>query len=1312
MSLVHGRAITAEELERVVGREFSSSQFASLCNAVAWAASRRRLSSLPSFTERVNVTDDGIDAEWDVYVEGGEGPDSPLLGPGWNVFQYKKRDVTAGGRQKVFAGLKSGMSQAVLEVYQRTGRRPDRYVLFTNLDLMHETNGQKGELRKAVLNGYDRPDEVGVNIVGAGELAAFVNDLPHVRSAYFACDSFASWEMQWERHKLLGRFGANVDLVGRKSEVEAVRSFASDSGIRAMIAYGPHQMGKSRLALEGTKEWPIETVFALDAGSLSVQDLLALRRPGNETLVVIEDPEAEAAQRFVEQALAGAGLKVLITLPTAENAPAPSFGRDDRVRLVPVAPLSDSESEELLRAAGGRLDFSTQSWVVEQAGGNPGVLLLAASLGDDLIRTTASFVANVARAFRQRIQAMLGDTALEALGLLSVLTHVDVSAFSREPVVLGKSLGRSELVNKMPRILPRLEEASIVRRAGSYVEVVPPLLANDLAETTLVGRTEGLLALFAGLGQSGRLRLVRRLRALGGPEVGRFWEDLFDTGGLLGDLSSALENAYLLRLAASAVPDKVAGLVYAGLRGLTAEGRLAIAGHRRRELMWTLEELLFRKTTSEAALRCLALLAEAESEPYGNNATGVFRECFHPLHPQLPLELDVRAWIMEEVVCDENSTAMQVVGLKAIEYAVSLHTAITLRRSAGRAPFDPTPLMMYGQVRDYLEQLADLLMAKVQSDNGEVAKAACEAVPQVVRSLVVSGRLEGAMERLERVVDMTLAHRGGISVSSLAGEVGWLKRHISEEVAAEKGDSPALEGAARRLGALKARIDGGDFETRVKRWTGRWGADDYSASGSKSGGVLASEGQIQHLAKEGCDHPELVTEDLLEWLCSPDAQKAHIFLYHLGREDSKRLWQARLEQLGSAENGVVAFSGYFGGMSSVDREGVSLMLDELTSEGNVGGEAILRATAYMGGDADGVKRVETVLTEGRVDPRFAERILSVGGWIAPLAAEEFLRLLRAIAGSDMQNALSCVDLFGMWMPGRAVEGELEEFAWQCLERAEDVGPNDGYRCDLLASTLAKADSERGFRLLETLLLQPYEKGAWNPIARHGEKRFWNQLLEWDRPRCLRSVLSLALKEAEARFPVTWNLRETIDQVEDGDFLVSFALESERHAAIVSESIAGGRPGFWPIALRIAEHYAGSDEILASLASSAEGMGRVFTGPWSLHLGSCRLDVERVLNEPATPPGARPWLQRLEASLRERAEQSAISETDEEVNDLRRVQDDPAAPERLWAIKRLVSLGSIDDLLGVMTKDELLAALRTIDLADSQLRAAIAKVEAL
>jgi hypothetical protein len=153
---IHGMAIDSEQVEIGIGREFGDPRrFPSLCNSLIWAYAKSASASLPSFTERVNVADLGIDAEWETELPAEH--DSRLLDPGWNVFQDKQHDVSAQGRGKAFSRLKDELKRAVEDLHKRTGRRPERYVLFTNLDLGHSTRGQKGQLREKILEAYDRP---------------------------------------------------------------------------------------------------------------------------------------------------------------------------------------------------------------------------------------------------------------------------------------------------------------------------------------------------------------------------------------------------------------------------------------------------------------------------------------------------------------------------------------------------------------------------------------------------------------------------------------------------------------------------------------------------------------------------------------------------------------------------------------------------------------------------------------------------------------------------------------------------------------------------------------------------------------------------------------------------------------------------------------------------------------------------------------------------------------------------------------------------------------------------------------------------
>jgi len=107
----------------------------------------------------------------------------------------------------------------------------------------------------------------------------------------------------------------------------------------------------------------------------------------------------------------------------------------------------------------------------------------------------------------------------------------------------------------------------------------------------------------------------------------------------------------------------------------------------------------------------------------------------------------------------------------------------------------------------------------------------------------------------------------------------------------------------------------------------------------------------------------------------------------------------------------------------------------------------------------------------------------------------------------------------------------------------------------------------------------------------------------------------------------------------------------------------------------------------------------------------RKEVERILKDDATPIAARPWLEELESSLRTQAEQRLISEIDEEVNELRHVVEDPASPERLWAINTLLRLGKVHQVRKLLSEDELLTILPKLQLPEGDSEEIRRRIEA-
>ncbi|BAZ25742.1 hypothetical protein NIES4073_66480 [Kalymmatonema gypsitolerans NIES-4073] len=1263
MSLAHGRSISAEDVESIISRKFSPQKFASLCNALTWASSRKRCTSLPSFTERVNVKDGGIDAEWYVELED-DNYSSPFLGYGWNVFQYKQRDIFTSGRDKVFSDLKAGLQGkdkrkgAVCDLYHRTGKRPNKYILFTNLDLTHKTNAkggakaQKGEIRKKILEGYDQPDTVNVEIVDAAGLASLLNDLPHLRSSFFSTDSFATWEKAWSDLKNVKFYGANTILVGRDKELEDLRTVIDNHEIRAVVISGQHNIGKTRLVLEATNQRPIETIIALDPRSMNLRDLLALESSNLEIIVVIEDPDLDKVENFINQALASQQLKLVITLPTVENSSIPIFGLDKRINHIQIQPLSEDNSRELLRTAKANFDYSVESWVIKQAGGNPGILLQAANFRANFRKETDNFITKITDTLKLKIRQQFGENAVEVLQLLSLLTYVGIKEqYFDEIKLICQWFGENIQPNKVVKVIEHLEKAGVIQVRGFYVEVIPPLFANSLAEDLLKDNHSELLAVFQNLSQDGRSRLLQRLAQLKLEKISWFWDELFSSNGLLSDLQTALSNGQILRVAASAVPNKVAKLLK-GLETLTFEQRKSIRYSEKDALVWSIEELIFRKETSRSGICYLKLLAETEGENYGNTSvTSKFCQCFQPLHSQVPLSLRRRLEFFKTIITPESPVESRLLGINVIKTILYRWGYTFLREESGNKPIDIMPDMTWGEVWKYREELLELLMGLAQSEEPKVADAAREALPNVVAEFaLLQFSPEFTVTKFKTLVDWAINNQVTLSISKLADaleSVYSLRRKDKEKEEASEDISAQIELFLAQIKDLINQLDKADFAVRLKRWGGQWTNSHKNHELDRNGKeVYRDEKEAQSLVEEVIKNPKLLTAELLEWLCSREAQEAHNFCLCLGQLDSKRKWLPKIEEIGTKDNGTRVFSAYFGGLAKVDRSFISERLDQLTKANNVKGEAIVGATKHIDGDSAGVERVEKLIQEKRVNPIYVEQVLSTGRWFHALSCDNYLRLLKAIAGVELENAAAVIDFFFMWLYDQQfIEGELAEFVWQSLEASNTLQVE--YKCDQIACKLALSNIERGFTLLEKLLDKlltlPYDNRCWNPINRYGQREFWKVLYQADSKRAVHIVLYSGVAEISWSSILTNHISAVVNQETDLDLLIEFALENEKQAELVCSILYAAKFTFWSIAFKILEKYPENLEIKDMLSQIA--LDNYWWGNVLEKLENHREKVEQLLDDPATPSAVFGWLEELLASVNTQIETERNRNTD-------------------------------------------------------------------
>jgi hypothetical protein len=1221
---------------------------------------------------RVNARDDGIDAEWYVEIpDDGRPLPTPLVGPGWNVFQYKKRDLMARDRRRIISNLQSSLTGAVCKLVQNFGRCPNRYVLFVNVDLK---GSDKTALKKSIVEGYDQAG-LYVEIVGAAELAALLNTYPHLRAAYFAEQSLKTWEEAQRAHSQQKFVGADVDLIGREAELEHLQSLIDDPRVRGIVLSGPHDIGKSRLVLEATRHRPHDVVQALDPRSMALSDYRSLCADHGEVLCIVEDPEPDSVYSLVNEALSVANFKPIVTLPSPAHSLPPAYGRDERIQTIHLQPLTDIAARRLLETTGQPLDFAITDWIVRHSGGLPGVLLVAASVGNTLRHDVTDFVEAIGQAFESRVQAELGDDALKCARLFSVLTYVGIAGtVESELRHICEVFGEGWSPHIALDVLKNLERAGLARRGGSYAEITLPLLANYLVVRLLQGRQlEETIALFGRLDDTGRKRFIKRLSEIRGQEVERFWEAIFAPDGLLNDFQSALSHLPLLRLVAGTVPDRVLRLLETGLREGGREERLAIKGDQRRECMRALEQLLFRISTSRGAMKLVWLLAEAENESYGNNATGILAECFHPGHPQMPLLLEERLGLLREFSRESGSKEGKLVIINAIKHALSRETSFQIYQSMGYDPMGVRPVFTLHDVYNYRCNLVDLLIALAEETNG-VAIEALKELPRLTAELGLGSRPYDAIDRFHKLVDWAMSGRPGLDIASLVNALCWMREVLSERL--DKSAFPSdhkdeFRDYIAALDRLRIELETTSFATRLQRWTGREVYDEYADE------LMAQRcpQELTGLANEALKNPHLLDTSMFAWLLSPAAQRAPIFFFLLGQRDEPCIFRKCLETLGQRSDGREAFCAYWQGWAKRDQQAAKSRLDHLANTNTITGEAIILATARLGVDQATVDRVKGQIYAGRVDPEYVASELVYGQFMQELTETQFEALLRVVAGETFEHGVAALSMLLMWDHfARPLSGNVADFAWQCLEYSSSfTSPTDVWarKFDRLAARLTQDNPEPGFELLDRLLQKSGDKNRWEPLQTYGRSQFWKALYTKDRQRLLRLLLEAARIHVPARYHIPWYMRQRLDQRADRDLLLSFAADGLEYARIVASWLTSAKPGFWPLALELVCRYPHDEELLSHLTTGLEQQGTAIIGSFSAFYISLKQEIEQILQDPATPAEARAWLREIVDRLAGEIPRHIVWEYDLDIDGLSRHLQDKNSPQRLWAIGRVL-----------------------------------------
>lgn len=1137
---------------------------------------------VPQVTDRIMAPDGGVDASLSIEVEL-PGPRQPgLVNPGRTVYQFKWRSK----REAIFRA-----AAGELKKLQDHAALPDSYVFVTNVDL---TLDDHERVRDELLKGCPERRRERVVILGASELADRINSDPRLRVAHFdvalgLCTLELARDFAERRY---GNEGVASALFNREEEVAAIQRFLRDPVRKALVVYGPHGVGKTRVVLEALALIPEQMVWAREIPPQPAGLIQVLDESPYPPVLVIDDVE-EAPDALLRRALEATRLKTILISPWSVRAPG-------AVNL-PIKPLGSTEGEKFLGQIFPRMPFSHRSWLFDQFGGLPGVLVqgavaLQSGIKPDPLEEPR--YEDILDSYESRMTRGLAP-AMGALEVLSVFPRFRIGRRASPDLealcdVLGVDIGKVLASLEMLKARNLVEQAGF-REDGTF-QVTPPLLARRVARRVLQGIGPRLVVLFGRLSPEGQARLTRRVAELRSePALRDFLSWLFSRDGLFADIETLSTHAGSVHSLAETIPGPTARELRRVLEeGAIVERRTTLAGQTRREIVYALESLVYRQDTFEDGAKGLLCMAEAENENYGNNATGVFTEIFHWKHPQIPKDGRLRARLLASLV-DPQSPPRRVIVAKAAAQSLETHFAVRLWQGEGVAPAEPAwRPTVWGEAWDAVRPVVNLLKQLATDPEAGVRREAVYGLSRGVGGVLEVGLVEEAIEGLEFLSNLP---PDADERARLAEAVAFLVSDLRKRVAAVQDVEfrTVVQRALERGEALFERLTSGDFSARFMHWLGQAPMRARRRMGEPANHEdIVRQGE--RLAQEVNADPSRFGVDLQDWITSGQASNGGYFLFPLGQLDSGKAWLGALEARIERPGGVNAVGIYVAGWFTKAPDEVEAYLDAIASRGGRWSEAAVDATSRIGGSMRGVRRLLLCVTQGDVDRVRVARQLPWGRWDKPLATDGFLDLITGLRDGSADVDWALLEFLDHRWSSRSDERErVGPVAVELLRNTagEPSRQHDPYDWDSLAAAVVDWNIDLGFELLLAHL--QVGPGGQGVFLAHHRKQLIEGLSSQDRPRLVRMLLQAALESPE-KWRIEMELAHLLRPQTDAEELLRFAEEHGVEVArLIAENLDAAQPGFWEMMPAFIARWGYDPEVREGIIHSVTWIRGVYSG---------------------------------------------------------------------------------------------------------------------
>ena len=229
--------------------------------------------------------------------------------------------------------------------------------------------------------------------------------------------------------------------------------------------------------------------------------------------------------------------------------------------------------------------------------------------------------------------------------------------------------------------ITKFHRQGLIDISGRYAQLVPKPLAIFLAsEWWRATSRQDQLAFLETIPEELLLSFCRQVTMLGFvSEVQKITTDLCGQQSPFGQAEVILSDrgSLLLRSFSEVNPIATVSAIHGALHALDRQKLLKISGEVRRNLVWTLEKLAFHSDAFERAAWSQMMLASAENEEWGNNATGMFVQLFRVFLSGTAANFTVRIDMLKEAYALQKKE-IDLVLIKAANAAVESRVTRTI----------------------------------------------------------------------------------------------------------------------------------------------------------------------------------------------------------------------------------------------------------------------------------------------------------------------------------------------------------------------------------------------------------------------------------------------------------------------------------------------------------------------------------------------------------------------------------------------------------------------------------------------------------